>query len=102
MYLLRLFAAVRRALPRVVPLFRHAGVPFWLKAATLLGALLIVSPLDVFGDIPVLGFVDDAVLLALLANAFVAIAARYAALPVGAFTEPPMKRATPVLLRLRP
>jgi uncharacterized membrane protein YkvA (DUF1232 family) len=75
--LLRIFAATRSALPRVLPLFRDSRVPFWLKAAAVTAALLIISPLDVFGDIPVLGFFDDAVLLALLINAFVALCARW-------------------------
>lgn len=50
---------------------RHARVPLALKLGTLFAALLIVSPLDIFGDIPVLGVLDDAMLLALLATLFV-------------------------------
>jgi uncharacterized membrane protein YkvA (DUF1232 family) len=73
---MRLFAGVKSALPRVLPLFRDPAVPLWLKAATVIAAGLIISPLDLFGDIPLLGFVDDAALLALLVTGFVAIAAR--------------------------
>jgi uncharacterized membrane protein YkvA (DUF1232 family) len=81
------FAAAQRALPRVLPLAKDARVPFWLKAAALCAALLIVSPLDIFGDIPVLGFLDDAVLLALVLNLFVRLAERATQREV-AYTEP--------------
>ncbi len=60
----------------MLPLFRDPAVPVWLKAATALLAALIISPLDLFGDIPLVGFADDAALLALLATAFVQIAMR--------------------------
>jgi uncharacterized membrane protein YkvA (DUF1232 family) len=53
---------------------RDARVPAVLKTATLALALLIVSPLDVFGDIPVLGLFDDAALLTLLSMLFVWLA----------------------------
>jgi uncharacterized membrane protein YkvA (DUF1232 family) len=100
MFFMRFLRAVRRSLPQVVPLMRDALVPGWLKVATVALAVLIVSPLDLFGDIPVLGLLDDAALLALLANAFVAFAARYAVQSAVVRSEPPMKRATPVLYRL--
>jgi uncharacterized membrane protein YkvA (DUF1232 family) len=53
---------------------RDARVPFWLKGATVAAALLIISPFDIFGDIPILGLVDDITLLGLLATFFVSIA----------------------------
>jgi hypothetical protein len=74
MYFLRLLGAARLSIPRVFPLMRDRAVPFWLKATCVGLALLIVSPLDVFGDIPVLGLFDDAALLALLASGFVLLA----------------------------
>jgi uncharacterized membrane protein YkvA (DUF1232 family) len=74
MYVLRLLGAARLTIPRVFPLMRDRAVPFWLKAACLGLALLIVSPLDIFSDIPVLGLLDDAALLAMLASAFVLVA----------------------------
>ena len=77
MRLLRLFTTAQRALPRVLPLARDARVPLWFKSAMLLAAILVISPLDIFGDIPVLGFLDDAVLLALLVNLFVSVAQRW-------------------------
>ncbi|HZT12404.1 MAG TPA: YkvA family protein [Candidatus Baltobacteraceae bacterium] len=61
---------------RVLPLMRDERVPTGLKVATGAVALLILSPLDIFGDIPVLGLLDDAVLLTLLAMLFVALATR--------------------------
>jgi uncharacterized membrane protein YkvA (DUF1232 family) len=102
MAMFRFLTVTRLALPRVIPLLRHGRVPFWLKAGVVIAALLIVSPLDLFGDIPILGFLDDAVLLALLLNGFVALAARYAFAGGFATAEPPMRRAAPVVYRLRP
>ena len=55
---------------------RDERIPVGLKAATGVLGLLIISPLDIFGDIPVLGLLDDAVLLSLLAMVFVAIGTR--------------------------
>lgn len=53
---------------------RDVRVPAGLKVVTGILALLIISPLDVFGDIPVLGLLDDAVLLSLLCMLFVWLA----------------------------
>ena len=64
---------------RTIPLMRHADVPFALKAGTIAAGALIISPLDIFSDIPVLGFFDDAALLSILALGFVHVASRYAA-----------------------
>jgi uncharacterized membrane protein YkvA (DUF1232 family) len=50
---------------------RDERVPTLLKAATAVMAFLIVSPLDIFGDIPILGLFDDAALLTLLCMLFV-------------------------------
>jgi uncharacterized membrane protein YkvA (DUF1232 family) len=61
---------------RALPLMRDERVPFTLKAAAVAMGLLIISPLDIFGDIPILGLLDDAVLLTLLAMLFVTLATR--------------------------
>lgn len=53
---------------------RDQRVPTGLKAITGILALLIISPLDIFGDIPVLGLFDDAVLLTFLCMLFVWLA----------------------------
>ena len=58
--------ALRRNAARVGRLFLDQRVPMPLKALTAFGALLILSPIDLFGDIPVLGVVDDTVALVLL------------------------------------
>lgn len=50
---------------------RDSRVPTGLKAIAGIVALLIISPIDVFGDIPVLGMLDDAVLLTVLCTLFV-------------------------------
>lgn len=69
-----LLAAGIRSYKRVLPLMRDERVPTALKAGAIVLALLIISPLDVFGDIPVLGLFDDAGLLTLLCIAFVWLA----------------------------
>ncbi len=78
MRLFRLFSAARKALPQVLPLMRDTRVPLMLKALAGVAAVLIVSPVDIFGDIPVLGAFDDAALLTLAAVWFVRIAAPHA------------------------
>ncbi|HEV3154311.1 MAG TPA: DUF1232 domain-containing protein [Candidatus Baltobacteraceae bacterium] len=72
----KIVVAAYRNFRRVLPLLRDERVPLGLKVGTCIMGLLIVSPLDVFGDIPVLGLLDDAVLLTLLAAAFVLLAER--------------------------
>lgn len=84
MNIFRTLLAVRHELPRVMPLFRDERVPLWSKVIAVLAALLIVSPIDVFGDIPILGFFDDAALLLFVAHAFVAFAERRARVGSGA------------------
>lgn len=74
MALPRLLYSTVRNFKRAWPLLRDERVPVGLKTITGILALLIVSPLDIFADIPVLGFLDDAVLLSLLCMAFVWLA----------------------------
>ena len=66
----------RRELPRLLPLMRDPRVPTWSKVAATAAAALVVSPLDLLGDIPILGVVDDAALLLLLTHFFVRYADR--------------------------
>lgn len=80
---------------RVVPLMCDMRVPLGLKAGTALMALLILSPLDIFGDIPVLGLLDDAVLLSLLAMLFVKIATRAVQVDVTPRNVTPERGAKP-------
>jgi uncharacterized membrane protein YkvA (DUF1232 family) len=71
---------------------RNERVPRPLKVGTAIAALLIVSPLNLLGDIPILGLIDDAALLALLATLFVNLATK--TLPQR--QEPPMRVVTPI------
>jgi uncharacterized membrane protein YkvA (DUF1232 family) len=75
---------IRHQVPRIVPLMRDERVPTWSKALAVLAAVLILSPIDLFGDIPILGFFDDAALLLLVVHLFVAFAERRARIRSGA------------------
>ncbi len=77
MNLFKFVLASRRALGRVPALVRSPRVPLHLKLTALVLALLIVSPLNILGDIPLLGIADDAALLALLLQWFVRSAERH-------------------------
>jgi uncharacterized membrane protein YkvA (DUF1232 family) len=90
MRLLRLFLAAKAAVLRAVPLMRDVRVPLPLKLTAAALALLVISPLDLFGDVPVLGALDDAALLALLCWWFVRLAERHVApVPVRRSSPPP-------------
>ncbi len=52
-------------------------MPLRLKLIALGLALFIISPLNILGDIPLLGIADDVALLALLINWFVRTAERH-------------------------
>jgi len=60
----------RRGWPRKVwGYFRDADVPWWRKAVAALAALYLFTPLDLIPDaIPVLGWLDDLGLVALVAG----------------------------------
>lgn len=77
MRLFRLLLAAKAAIVRTIPLMRDARVPVALKLAALAVGLLVISPIDLFGDIPVLGALDDAALLTLLCMWFVGQAGRH-------------------------
>jgi len=49
---LRYISVVRAALPRLLPLMRDQRVPQWLKAGTVVGAVLIISR-SIVRDIPI-------------------------------------------------
>lgn len=66
-----MFWALRRNAMRVGRLFADQRVHPALKLATGLAAVLIVSPIDLFADIPGLGLLDDGALLMILAWLFV-------------------------------
>ena len=77
MGLFKLLMTSRQNLGRAAALVQHPGVPLRLKLIALGAALFILSPLNILGDIPLLGIVDDAALLALLLGWFVRTASRY-------------------------
>ena len=71
-----MLAVAQRELPRVAPLMRDRGVPLWMKLAALLAIVFVISPLNILGDVPLLGFLDDAALIALVLHQFVRLAER--------------------------
>ncbi len=79
MGLFKLLFTSRRSLARIPALVQSARVPMRLKLMALALALFILSPLNILGDIPLLGIVDDMALLALLVNWFVRTAERHEA-----------------------
>ncbi len=87
----RLFFMMRTELPRLLPLFRDGRVPLWSKIVAGLAAALVISPLDLFGDIPLLGLVDDAALLLLIVHLFVAFAEKRARVGSGAIAVAPVR-----------
>lgn len=61
-----LWVLVRGDARRLWFALRHPGAPGWLKGATVLLLLYLVSPLDLLPDaLPVIGVLDDLVLLPL-------------------------------------
>jgi uncharacterized membrane protein YkvA (DUF1232 family) len=74
---LQLLLAARTAIVRTIPLMRDARVPLFLKGISGLIAVLVISPIDVFGDIPILGMLDDVALLTLLCMWFVHQASKH-------------------------
>ena len=71
---LRTLAAAARELPRLLPLMRNPAVPAAAKIGAVIAGALIISPLDIFGDIPILGQIDDVVLLGYVIHIFVKFA----------------------------
>ena len=95
MRILRLVLAAKTSIVRTVPLMRDARVPLALKGVAVALALLVVSPVDVFGDVPFLGALDDAALLALLCMWFVHQAGKHVApVPVRPARRPGSALAT--------
>ncbi len=70
MKLMRFFV-LKKQLLEAGRLIRSSRVPLWLKLSAAALALLIVSPLNLLGDFPLLGMFDDVALMALLLGWFV-------------------------------
>lgn len=92
MKIFRTFSAARKELPRLLPLLRDSRVPMGAKIAAGLGAAFIISPLNILGDIPLLGFLDDAALLLFLTHWFVRYAESHLA-TANAQATPTMRQA---------
>ena len=67
----RFLFASRSQLSRIPALLASSRVPMRLKLMALGAALLILSPLNILGDIPLLGIADDVALFGMLAAWFV-------------------------------
>jgi uncharacterized membrane protein YkvA (DUF1232 family) len=82
MRVLRYFRLIRtwRSFGSAFRMMRSRRVPLHLKIIAAVLALLIISPLNILGDIPVLGLLDDVALLSILAGWFVSAAAKHDAL----------------------
>jgi len=74
---MRLLLVAKTAIFRTIPLMRDLRVPLSLKLLTAAIAVLVLSPIDLFSDIPVLGAFDDAALLTLLCMWFVSQAGKH-------------------------
>jgi uncharacterized membrane protein YkvA (DUF1232 family) len=68
---------MRRALADSWRLLFSPNVPRHLKVVTLVLAVLIFSPLNILGDIPLIGIFDDIALLTMLASWFIGRASRF-------------------------
>jgi len=77
MKILRTLFFSRRKLMAVMPLFRDERVPASLKGIAIVLAILIFTPINFLGYIPVLGLFDDAALLMFLATWFVREATKH-------------------------
>jgi uncharacterized membrane protein YkvA (DUF1232 family) len=64
--MLRLALAWRQTAFRTLAAFADGRVPGHLKLFALAAAIFVVSPLNLLGDIPLLGAIDDAGLLTLV------------------------------------
>jgi uncharacterized membrane protein YkvA (DUF1232 family) len=92
---LKFFWGVRQYAMRVARLFLDRRVSPGLKVLAALGALVAVSPIDLLGDIPVLGAFDDVALLALIAALFVRFCPRDAVAEHFGATAGALKNVTP-------
>ena len=77
MRLIRTLFLARRSLTRVVPLLRDERVPISLKIAAGVLVLLVFTPLNILGYIPIVGFFDDAALLMVISTWFVGAAGKH-------------------------
>jgi uncharacterized membrane protein YkvA (DUF1232 family) len=77
MALFRFFLTSRENVGRALTLLRDSQVPLRFKLLLLAGVVCILSPLNILGDIPLLGILDDVALLSFLVAWFVRSAGPY-------------------------
>jgi len=77
MNVIRLLTNLPRLVRRTAASVTDPRVPLRLKLLCAAGALFILSPLNLLGDIPFLGMFDDIALLGFLADWFVKASAGY-------------------------
>lgn len=77
MNLIRLLTHLPRLARLTAAHVTDSRVPLRLKLLALAGALFILSPLNILGDIPLLGMFDDIALLGFLADWFVRASTGY-------------------------
>jgi uncharacterized membrane protein YkvA (DUF1232 family) len=93
---LKLLWRIRRYLAGLTRLFFDRRVSLALKAAAAVGALLVVSPIDLLSDIPIVGALDDLALLAIIAALFVRLCPQSVVMDhLGAWGSAPPKNVTP-------
>jgi len=77
MNLLRTLFFSRRKLMAVLPLMKDERVPLSLKGLAVVLAILVFSPVNFLGYIPVIGLFDDAALLMFISTWFVSEATKH-------------------------
>jgi uncharacterized membrane protein YkvA (DUF1232 family) len=75
--LLRFALAARKTILRALAALFDRRVPGHLKLAAVAAAVFVISPLNILGDIPLLGMLDDAGLLTLVILWFTRSSAPY-------------------------
>ncbi|GAC1537478.1 MAG: hypothetical protein NVS2B17_10200 [Candidatus Velthaea sp.] len=77
MNVIRLLTHLPRLARQTAAHITDPRVPLRLKLIAAAGALFILSPLNILGDIPLLGMFDDVALLGFLADWFVRASTGY-------------------------
>lgn len=83
MKLFRTLFFARRKLMAVLPLMKDERVPLTLKGLAVLLAILVFSPMNFLGYIPIIGLFDDAALLMFISTWFVNEATKHTVRNVG-------------------
>ncbi len=66
-YIREKIAWIKRYLPALYLAFRHKDTPWYAKAVAIIAVIYAISPIDLIPDvIPVIGYLDDLLILPLL------------------------------------